>query len=333
MSIDYIVGNGTVTLVTDGGGSTLASNATGNGTITLSGDVTGASNSNTVTAISGSSPILITPAMLQWTAATVSPSIVQATQTSDLATNTTTISAQSAFATATTNVTGGSLNLAAGLGATSGTNYQSGNVVVQLGAPGGTGVEAALQVTRSGTVIASIGTVPVLGASYAGLWLGPGISPSSTNSTLIATTTSTYLNGNSTLSFSIAGSNKLVVNSTYIGTLLPVGGYAGNVAFSWASTSQALTSGTSNVLANTVYNSPRIKFTGTLTGTGTTITLPATEGAFWILDFDGVTFSSNTISLIANSNTWGTTISALTTVVLIYYIGSEGKLYGTSLSA
>jgi hypothetical protein len=79
---------------------------------TLVGNVTGTTAASVVSAISGASPILITPAILEFTAGTVSPTITQASTTSSPAA-TFTISAQS-----TTGPAGGSLFLSAGSGAT-----------------------------------------------------------------------------------------------------------------------------------------------------------------------------------------------------------------------
>jgi hypothetical protein len=79
---------------------------------TMAGDVTGTTAASVVSAISGASPILITPAILEFTAGTVSPTITQASTTSSPAANLT-ISAQSTIGAA-----GGSLFLSAGSGAT-----------------------------------------------------------------------------------------------------------------------------------------------------------------------------------------------------------------------
>ena len=100
-----------------------------------------------------------------------------------------------------------------------------------------------------------------------------------------------------------------------------MGGLSG-AAFSWYTQTQALTSGTGNVIASTVYNAPHLKFTGSITGARTTVTLPATDGAFWVLDFSAVNFNtSNSLTIIINGNTWGTTILTANQAgqFLIYY--------------
>lgn len=78
---------------------------------TLAGDVTGPIGTNTVAAISGSTPIAITPANLQFTKATVLPLISQATPTSDVATTDITIKSQAPYASAVTNLTPGNIIL------------------------------------------------------------------------------------------------------------------------------------------------------------------------------------------------------------------------------
>jgi hypothetical protein len=433
-------------------------------------------------------------ASLAWNKAVASPTLTQSAPTTDVATINLTISAQSAYASATTNIVGGNLNLTAGLGATSGSNYQSGNINLQLGSPLGTGSEAYVNVQRSGSTLVALGSVPTQ-PGYGAVFLG-GVTPSASNAALYGTSGFTSVgSAGTTLNLEVAGNNQVVitngaftfqyntvryaegstplfmqlsrttdvatssftiqaqnadqasasitnytggslyltagtgaVNNTgavwtsgsinlginapnsggteayvnvqragstlvalgalvgttsngaiYMNGVTPsatnfllttngtnltlnapagsatillesattqvasfsgttasiagaVGGASGASAFRWQSTTQAITSGASNVLANTVYNSPHIKFTGTLTGSGTTITLPSTDGAFWILDFSGVTFASNSISLIVNGNTWGTTISAGAGQVLVYYSAGIARLAGTVLT-
>jgi hypothetical protein len=96
----------------------LLNNATPTPTwTTLSGDVTvSATGATTVNSISGASPIAITPSVLQWTTATVNPTLKQA----DLTTNSgagqaLTIQAQNETGTTST---GGALNLTSGTGTT-----------------------------------------------------------------------------------------------------------------------------------------------------------------------------------------------------------------------
>jgi hypothetical protein len=83
--------------------------------VTLAGDVTGPSGANVVSAISGTSPIPITPAQLAWTAATTTPRILQTQAVGTAAGQLMQFSAQPAGTTAATNTLGGNLALSAGL--------------------------------------------------------------------------------------------------------------------------------------------------------------------------------------------------------------------------
>ena len=123
---------------------------------TVGGDLTLANGSFTVVAISGASPLPITPAILQWPKATVSPSLKIAAQTTDTACTDVHIVAQAPFASAT------------------GTNRNPGNVDIDLASPtnGGT-TEGYLRITRGGTQIMQLGSFPA-GGSLVGMFAGSG---------------------------------------------------------------------------------------------------------------------------------------------------------------
>lgn len=90
------------------------------------GDITGNPGASVVSAISGSSPIAITPAALQWLNTTTTPSLKQADNTTNSATATSmTVQAQNATG---TSATGGDLVLTSGTGTS-----VAGNVTVQAG--------------------------------------------------------------------------------------------------------------------------------------------------------------------------------------------------------
>jgi hypothetical protein len=292
--------------------------------LTLAGDVVGPSNANTVDAISGPSPILITPAELEWTSTTVAPEITQAALASTSAGagavgQTMTIEAQ------------------AGQAATGGTNAggNGGPLALQC-APGG---------ASGGGTAGSAGFVDVLNSTGAVMWqLGalvgtpsagaiyPGnVTPSATNYA-VATTNSTQLtvNNPTNVNIAIAGTNLLGVNAANVVFLEPI--RASGTAVSWGATSVALTTSTGNVLTSSQYNFPTIKFTGTLTGAGTTITFPSIDGAFWNLDFSAIVFNGNSIALIANSVTWSgaANISGTATAFpRIRYTAGAARLVGT----
>jgi hypothetical protein len=108
------------------GSSDWEAKATGVGSIVLAGDVTGPYNANVVSAISGNSPIVITPAQLQFATTTVSPTLKQ----TDLATNSgtgATLTIQAQNETGTTSI-GGTLVLTSGSGTTA-----PGDVLLQMG--------------------------------------------------------------------------------------------------------------------------------------------------------------------------------------------------------
>jgi len=99
---------------------------------TLAGDVTGTTAASIVSAISGTSPIVITPATFQWTIATSNPTIKQADQTG-ASTNGQNLTIQAQNATGTTS-TGGNVVLTAGTGTTAaGVITLSNNVTFPVG--------------------------------------------------------------------------------------------------------------------------------------------------------------------------------------------------------
>ena len=175
---------------------------------------------------------------------------------------------------------------------------------------------------------ALVGT-PADGAIYSG-----AVTPSATNYSFgwLSSGTQTQINAATQIGISIGGSGTMFINSGSVAFYIPVGGHSGFNAFSWTSTTVALTSGSSNVLTSTQYANPHIKFTGTLTGAGTTITFPSTDGAIWNLDFSGVTFGGNSIALIANGVTWSgaanITSSAATQFPSIQYTAGAARLVG-----
>jgi len=103
-------------------GTSMSWQTISSSSFTAGGDLSGTTSSQTVVSISGASPIAITPSNLQWAKTTSGPSITQAALTSDSTVNSMTVQAQSAYSSASTNLTGGSLTLGAGTSAASGGN-------------------------------------------------------------------------------------------------------------------------------------------------------------------------------------------------------------------
>ena len=141
---------------------------------TLGGNLSGTTASATVVSISGASPIAITPSTLQFTASTATPTLKQLIQQSDTATNTLTVHAQDAYATASINVTGAPLVLSSGAGTTI-----SNNGYVQLASGGSTMWSAGYLVSNT---------------SYSALY-AIGITPNTTNYSLASNgSTNTTIN-------------------------------------------------------------------------------------------------------------------------------------------
>jgi hypothetical protein len=146
---------------------------------------------------------------------------------------------------------------------------------------------------------------------------------------LQGTTGITVLNSTSLINFAISGTAFAQLTNTSIQLGLPLQGMATNTPLQYLPASVALTSGSNVAVASTCNY---LNLTGTLTGTGTTVTLPAKDGGFWILNTSGVTFSAHTIGVIINGNTWGTTLGA-SGVWRIFYSTGQGKPFGEALSA
>lgn len=128
----------------------------GGGGGTLGGDVSGPALTNTVISISGSSPIPITPANLQWITGTSSPLLSQANITTNGATGQA-LKVQAQNATGTTS-TGGGLTLTTGTGTTA-----AGNILLQ------TGGTTKLTVSPTNITSASSTTITVSAFSSAGI--------------------------------------------------------------------------------------------------------------------------------------------------------------------
>jgi hypothetical protein len=127
--------------------------------------------SATVNKISGSSPIAISPATLQWASTVSGPTLSQAS---------TSIATQ-----------GQNMNFAAQT-STQATNEGSGDYVFALEVPIGSGTEAGIQVNRGATNAFRAGPLLGAGSTVGSIWLAPA-TPSSTNYNLACTTTDCYM--------------------------------------------------------------------------------------------------------------------------------------------
>ena len=141
-------------------------------------------------------------------------------RTTDSATNGVQLLGQSAYASATTNLTGGGVTIGGGAGAT--TNGTPGPTTVLLQPPSGTGSEAALYIDRgssAGTHYASIQGCVGSGSTASCLYLYPGITPSATNFSLKNSSTATVYNAPTYLEFAVGGT----VGAIQAGNVFEVG--------------------------------------------------------------------------------------------------------------
>ena len=99
------------------------------------GDLSGSYPNPLVAKISGSSPVVITPAVLEWATGTSSPTLTQV---------------------AAAGTTGGNLTIAPQSGTSSGGNVTGGNLIVALQAATGTGTKALFEVQVGGVDIFDI---------------------------------------------------------------------------------------------------------------------------------------------------------------------------------
>ena len=123
-------------------------------------------SSGLVDAISGPSPIPITPAVLQFAQATVAPTISQAQQDNASAPQSLTLAPQPP-----------------GAAATNATNGTPGSVVVSLPVPVTGGSEGALSIVRAGGASTFLGPVPAA-PQFSGIWLGLTSAPTTGNFTI-----------------------------------------------------------------------------------------------------------------------------------------------------
>ncbi len=191
------------------------------GWVTVAGDLTQTGGVFKVVAISGASPIAVTPALFQWAVGTVSPGWQHLAQTSDAACTNIQIKPQAPFATAT------------------GTNRNPGGVTIDLAAPtnGGT-TEGFVRITRAGTQLALLQADPSV-TSIFGFYTGSA-APTSSNHTLLGNGNSTFVNApTSDLHLQASGTDKIIVDASgvqLVGVALAFGGGNGVVGVTNATT-------------------------------------------------------------------------------------------------
>jgi hypothetical protein len=194
------------------------------------------------------------------------------------------------------------------------------NLVVNLQAPAGAGVEAYLKTTRGGTTLTQLGTL-VGSATFGSLYMG-NLTPSATNFTLTSNGSSTVVNGSSAVTVEIAGTPIVGVGPATVTFAQPVGGDAATTPFAFKQQSIGVAGGGPINLTASQYQTPKILFTGTISAGTTIVNFPNTAGAIYVLDTTGVTFSGNTLQLKGGA---GRNVSLTTSNHTVVMITTDGS--------
>ena len=261
-------------------------------TITLLGDVTGNTSASVVSGISGVSPIAITPSTLQWALGTSAPTITQSTQVSNAAPNNLTIAPQAPNAGAGTNPNG-----------------TPGGLVIALAVPVSTGSGALVQITRGGAFAAGVGPYPGAGSADTALWLTPSISPTSSNWTLVASSSTAQINAPTNVNICVGAVAQITVSTSSCSVLVPLAGLSNNPLQLAATNGAQSVTGASVSLSNAQIMTPVIQLTGAINASNCTITLPNKVGGIWYFDLTGVTFGGKTLIFTTGSGTSATVSS------------------------
>lgn len=302
-------------LAMDGTGTDLLWTTPSSG-FTAGGDLSGTSSSQTVIKISGTSPIAITPAVLQWVIGATSPTLKQIDQTAG-STNGQALTVQAQNATGVTS-TGGALNLTSGTGTTA-----AGNVNLKTG---GTTQLALSPTLATFTNAVAIGTNPAASGSV--LRTPAGVTMTNRNNANTADyavlTASATANDNIELgstsssqgavkivtpnaqivSIEDAGVWRAVFQNASVNIAQQVGGYS-TASISYRELVAAITQSntTTTTLTAAQYQCPFLNFTGT-PGGGFSVVAPLTAGTVFdvrngtpsTMTFGGITGSAVTIN-------------------------------------
>jgi hypothetical protein len=243
-----------------------------------SGDLSGSYPNPSVAAISGTSPIAITPASLQWIAGASAPTITQTQAVSGAGQPLTLFSQEAA---AGSGGSGGDIDLTLGNGA------------------GGGAISASVRIRRDQ------GSGTISDTYRIGLNSSNGSTVEFQN--LTAASNWTRFVGNH---FSIASAvGQLGTSITFD---------VGDNGWTYGSSSQSVAAGVTITLGSTVYRYPVIALTGSLPSNATIVFPTGTSYVEWTVDATAPTFNAHTIQLSINSNVWGTTISAAGVWRVIY---------------
>ncbi len=275
---------------------------------TCTGDVTGNTGATVVSAISGSTPISITPATLQWATGTASPTLTQASES--------------------TATKGADLNFTPQQ-STHTTDQGGGNAVFNLEVPTGAGVEALLETKRGANFSAGMGPLMTAGATFSALYLGPSLSPSSTNFALTSNGTNLTVNapGAGTVSFAAQnGTAFAAFNSTQLIMLAPVSGNS-TTPFHWLATASPIscsTGGTQTVTAAQA-GTPGLAITSGTLSSDCTIDFSTNGSSGWYqIDVSG-SITLNGHNLVFKNGTQSQTYSSIPTkgLVTVYTHGAN----------
>ncbi len=209
------------------------------------------------------------------------------------------------------------------------TSGSSGNLIVNVGAPASGTTESGFLFQRAGTTWAYLGAPNGVGGSGVQLSLGSGASGGSSTSFVEAVSGGTIVNAPSAgfVNLTVSAIASLQATSSTVSFAVPIQGLTTNTPIQLTPASVAMSTGTVTVASTANY----LKLTGSLSGNNTLV-LPSKDGAWWYLDATQITFNAHTITPQANSNNWGTVISAAG-VWLVFYNSASGKLWGTAITS
>lgn len=172
-----------------------------------------------------------------------------------------------------------------------------GSLNVMLAATVSTGVEAALNVYRNGTLTAALGA-DIGNASVGMLWLVPGGGTASASNYAIAEGASTVTvngpSGSNGVNLNTGGVTRVNIGDYAFGMTVPLGGYG--APFYW--NGNAISVGVGGTTAPTLANlttGPRLILTSSGTTTSTVVVdfSNSPSSGFWILDTSGIAFGAS----------------------------------------
>jgi hypothetical protein len=287
-------------------------------------------------AVAGTVQHTLSSGVEQWGAGISTPKWIQTIPTTDVATQAFTIQAQSAFATASTNVTGGNLVLQAGAGATSNATFTSGNVVAEVNAPNSGGTEAYFQINRGGTVLGQLGAAVGTVSDFA--IYGPGVTPSSSDYLLAASSSNAYLNAPSQVNILVANNQYLAFASSLVQFAQPIGGFSTNaVRLSENGSALACGTGGTQTISTSQAPTPGIPVTSGVLTSACTIAFGtnASSGIFW-LDLSAVTstdLATFPITITNGTASFNITGSVITAMAAAAKTGVTVQTHGTNTLA